>query len=121
MDKSMERAARVSLSFLWISTGITSLFFAKDIGYEVLAQGGITGGLADVALISGSLLDIAIGIWLLTNRQLRVCYLLQLAVMTTYTLLLSVIAPHFWLHPFGPLTKNIPIAVLVFYLYRRAG
>ena len=121
MDNTMERAARLSLSFLWIITGMTSMFFAKDIGYEVLAKAGMTGALANAAIVSGSVLDIAIGIWLLSRRHLRWCYVLQLAVITTYTLLLSFIAPSFWLHPFGPLTKNIPIGVLIVYLYRREG
>ncbi|MBU3825808.1 MAG: DoxX-like family protein [Candidatus Oceanisphaera merdipullorum] len=120
MDKRAECAARLSLSFLWLITGITSMFFAKDIGYEVLAKAGITGSLANAAIISGSVLDIAIGLWLLVKRHLRVCYLLQLAVIVVYTVLLSLIAPSFWLHPFGPLTKNIPIVVMIYYLYRQS-
>ena len=33
-----------------------------------------------------------------------------------YTVLLSVIDPAFWLHPFGPLTKNAPMLVLIWLL-----
>lgn len=120
MNKQIELAARLSLSFLWIMTALSSLFFAKDIGYEVLAQADITGALANAAITSGSLLDMAIGIWLLSKRKLASCYLLQLLVIASYTLLLSVIAPNFWLHPFGPLTKNLPLVVMIYYLYRQA-
>jgi DoxX-like family len=109
--------ARLSLSFLWIFTGLTSYFFAKEVGYEVLALGGITGPFADACIVAGSVLDILIGFWLVLGRQLRWCYLLQLGVIAVYTLLLTLIAPEFWLHPFGPLTKNVPLVVLVYWLY----
>ncbi|MEE2022678.1 DoxX-like family protein [Alkalimonas mucilaginosa] len=120
MSSGVRFAARLSLSFLWIFTAITSAFFAKEIGYQVLAGRGITGGLASFCILSGSLLNAVIGIWLLTGKSLRLCYLAQLVVISAYTLLLTVIAPGFWLHPFGPVTKNIPLLVLIYCLYREA-
>ena len=107
LTSSTQIAARLSLSFLWVFTGITSAFFAKDIGYEVLANGGITGSLAEISIYAGSALDVAIGIWLLINRGLNLCYLLQISVIATYTALLTVIDPSYWLHPFGPVTKLV--------------
>lgn len=111
--------ARLSLSFLWFFTGITSALFARDVGYEVLANGGITGNLATLCIFSGSVLDVVIGIWLLTGKKLKVCYLVQMVVIAVYTLLLTAIEPTFWLHPFGPLTKNIPLLVMIYYLYNK--
>lgn len=116
-DKS-EFIAKLSLSFLWVFTGITSLFFASDIGYQVLANGGITGPLATFSLVGGSLLDLSLGLWLLIGKKLKWCYLAQITVIVLFTFLLSIIDPSFWLHPFGPLTKNIPILVLITFLYR---
>ncbi|CAM3789615.1 DoxX-like family protein [Parendozoicomonas haliclonae] len=115
----MELAARWSLAFLWIVTALTSAFWGMEIGYEVLAKGGITGKLATLAIYSGSALDLVVGLWLLTGWRLKACYLIQLIVIISYSLLLTIIAPEFWLHPFGPLTKNIPILVMVFVLYRK--
>jgi len=112
-------AARLSLGFLWIFTGITSTFFAKDIGYEVLASGGITGSLATLSILSGSVLDVAIGIWLLIGKSLKVCYLVQMVVIALYTLLLTAVEPGYWIHPFGPLTKNVPLLVMIYYLYSK--
>ena len=119
MTVGVELAAKVSLSFLWFFTGLTSAFFAKDVGYQVLANGGITGSLATLSIMSGSVLDVVIGIWLLTGKYLKGCYLVQMIMIALYTLLLTVIDPSFWLHPFGPLTKNIPLLVLIYYLYRK--
>ena len=119
MTIGINLAARLSLAFLWFFTGITSAFFAKDIGYEVLANGGITGILATLSIFSGSVLDVAIGIWLLTGKRLKICYLVQMVVIALYTLLLSVIDPSFWIHPFGPLTRNIPLLVMIYYLHSK--
>ena len=107
------RLARLSLSFLWLLTGLSSLWFSPELGYEVLARASISAGLAEFCVWSGSLLDVAIGLWLLLGVSLRWCYALQFAVIVVYSLLLSFIAPEFWLHPFGPLTKNLPILVLI--------
>lgn len=117
MNAKIYLAARLSLSFLWLFTGITSEFFAKEIGYDVLANIGITNNVADLVILSGSIVDIAIGIWLLIGKNLTLCYLIQLVTIISYSLLLTVIEPEFWIHPFGPLTKNIPLLVMIYYLY----
>lgn len=109
-------ASRISLSILWIFTGLTSLFWAKDIGYQVLSQGGVEGILADVAVLCGSVVDITIGLWLLSNWRLSWCFKAQLIIITAYTVLLTIMAPSFWLHPFGPLSKNIPLACFIYIL-----
>jgi hypothetical protein len=117
MTKGQHLAARLSLSFLWIVTAISSIFFTKEIGLEVLEKGEITGPLANFYILSGGVVDGVIGVWLLLGLRLKTCYLLQLIVIITYTLLLTIIDPSFWIHPFGPLTKNIPLLVMIYYLY----
>jgi hypothetical protein len=119
VNSKLYLAARLSLSFLWLFTGITSQFFAKQIGYDVLANIGITDTFADWVILSGSLLDMFIGIWLLTGKKLKLCYLIQLITIISYSLLLTIIEPEFWIHPFGPLTKNIPLLVMIYYLYTK--
>lgn len=123
MTQRMRLAAVLSLGFLWVFSGITSVFFAKDIGLEVLARAGVTGSQANLYIALGSALDVVIGVWLLTGWRLRLCCLLQMGVIAVYTLLLTAIEPSLWLHPFGPLTKNIPVLILVYCLYseRRIG
>lgn len=113
-----ELLCRISLSFLWLFTAATSFWWARAIGYDVLAHQNIRGELADWCINAGSFLDTFIGIWLLTAYKLKWCYKLQLAVILSYSILLTVIAPAFWLHPFGPLTKNIPILALLLLLHK---
>ena len=117
LNKKMILAARFSLAFLWLFTAITSAFFAREEGFEILSGGGITGYLADFCLYSGSLLDAAIGFWLLAGKRLGLCYVIQFWIIIVYSLLLTVIDANFWLHPFGPITKNIPLLVLIYILF----
>ncbi|NRB42200.1 MAG: NAD-dependent dehydratase, partial [Pseudomonadales bacterium] len=80
--------ARLSLSFLWIFTGLTSCFFAPELGYEILAKAGITGWQAQGSVLAGSILDIGLGLWLLSGKALVLCYRLQLIVIVVFTVLL---------------------------------
>lgn len=109
--------ARLALAFLWIFTGLTSLFVAPEIGYEILSSYGISGSTADILVNGGSFVDIVLGMWVATGRWLRVCCIIQIIMILIYTLLLSIINASFWFHPFGPLTKNIPIVVLILVVF----
>ncbi|WP_447729147.1 DoxX-like family protein [Pseudoxanthomonas suwonensis] len=60
------------------------------------------GGLADVALWSGALLDALLGIAMLVLPGRRPVYYAQLLLMAGYTVLISLWLPEFWLHPFAP-------------------
>ena len=108
------KAAKYSLAFLWIFTGLTSIFLSPEIGYELLANADITGSIADIAVYAGGILDIVLGLWLITSVKTQLCCIIQVAVIAAYTVLLTFIDASFWLHPFGPITKNIPIVVLIF-------
>ena len=118
IPRHIEFIARISLSFLWLFTAATSFWWGRNLGYDVLAQQGIQGEFADLCIDAGSLLDAAIGFLLLIGRRLKWCYALQIILITSYSVLLSLIAPESWLHPFGPITKNIPIIVLIFVLMK---
>lgn len=110
---------RLSLAFMWLFTAATSFWWGRQLGYEVLALQHIEGNLADVCINAGSLLDAAMGLWLLVNYRIPWCYRLQVLIIVVYSILLSIIAPQFWLHPFGPLTKNIPIVALLLLLIQQ--
>lgn len=108
--------SRLSLSLLWLCTAVSSFWWGRTIGYDVLAKQEITGAFADLCINAGSLVDAIIGLWLLTAYKLQWCYRAQLIIILSYTVLLSFIDHSFWLHPFGPLTKNIPLLVFIFWL-----
>lgn len=90
---------------------------APEIGYEVLARGNIYGLYADACLLLGSVVDILLACWILLGIRIIYCGWAQILVITTYTLILTIIAPEFWLHPFGPLTKNLPILLFIYIVF----
>ena len=116
-QKKLYKAAISSLAFLWIFTGLTSIYFSPEIGYKILASANITGSMADFSVYAGGALDIVLGLWLLASVKTKLCCIVQVVVITLYTIILTVVDTSFWLHPFGPITKNIPIIVLIGYVY----
>ena len=64
-----------------------------------------------------ALLDIALGLATLLSSRIRQLMLFQLTIIILYTLTITFTLPDFWLHPFGPVLKNIPlVATLLVYL-----
>jgi uncharacterized protein YbjT (DUF2867 family) len=101
---------RVSIAAVWIWTGIVSMgLYPLDQSYALLARLGLSGSLATVLLYGAALLDLALGVATLALRRRRWVWRAQIAVMLAYTLLISVWLPEYWLHPYGPLTKNLPL------------
>ncbi len=116
-QEKLYKAAIYSLAFLWVFTGLISIYFSPEIGYEILASANITGSMADFSVYAGGALDIVLGLWLLTSVKTKLCCIVQVATIAFYTLILTVVDASFWLHPFGPITKNIPIIVLIIFVY----
>jgi len=116
-QEKLYKAGIYSLTFLWVFTGLTSIYFAPEIGYDILASANITGSMADFSIYAGGVLDIVLGFWLLSSVKAKLCCIVQVSVIIVYTLLLTLIDFNFWFHPFGPITKNIPILVLIGFIY----
>ena len=121
VDRKLISSARYALSFMWIFTALTSVFFAPQVGYDILSRANVSGPFADIAIYGGAIIDLLLGFWLLSARTLRLCCLLQITLILSYTLLLSLIDASFWLHPFGPVTKNVPVLVLIVFVYQSAA
>jgi len=110
---------RLSLVFVWLATSLVSLIELNGQGRELLLPAGITDvGLIRALVISGALVDALLGLalWLRPSRQV---YGLALSMMLLMTLAATVLRPDLWLHPLGPLTKNLPLAALLWVLMRR--
>ena len=110
--------AFLAISFIWLSSGIFSLI-SWDESYAIMKEIGANHQLSVLFVWLGSLVDIFLGIAILSRRYRKLVIKLQVLTMLTYMLILSIAAPHYWLHPFGVLTKNIPLIALSYYLYRK--
>lgn len=115
---------RWSIALVWIGTGVISLgLYPTELSYELLARVGVPSGLAPLMLYGAALMDLVFGIATLTMRRRHWLWMAQIAVILLYTAIISCRMPEFWLHPFGPLLKNLPMLagiVVLQQLERRA-
>ena len=61
------------------------------------------------------MVDLILGIFLLF-KPVRASYLAALGTMLVMTAIATAFSPALWLHPLGPLLKNIPIAIALWIL-----
>lgn len=103
---------RISIALVWILTGLSSAFFyPTQESYVLLERTGISGVLAPLMLYGAAALDLLLGFAVLFSIRLPIAALMQVVMMCGYSLIISVALPEFWLHPFGPVTKNLPLIV----------
>ena len=111
-----------SLVIVWLGTALVSAldylgFSGLDHeGARLLASGGIASPTWQAMLIwAGLLTDLILGLALLF-RPGRYSYLAALLMMIVMTIVGTVLQPALWLHPLGPLLKNLPIAAMLWFL-----
>ena len=111
-----------SLVIVWLGTAAVSAldyFGLSGLNHEgarLLADGGISDTRWQAALIwSGLLADLLIGLALLL-RPGRASYFVALFMMAAMTVIGTALQPTLWLHPLGPLLKNLPIAAMLWFL-----
>jgi len=100
---------RISIALLWIFTGIISMVSANRFGYPLLTQAGIDLSLQPLLLYGASIVDLFLGILVLCHFRLKLVGSLQIILMLIFTVIVSFRLPQFWLHPFAPMAKNIPL------------
>ncbi len=103
---------RAAMAAVWIITGLVSLgLYPLQASLALLQDFGLQGRLAWSALYAGAFADLALGLALLVTprRHMARLWRLQMLLILAYTALISWRIPHWWLHPFGPLTKNLPM------------
>lgn len=101
------------MAFLWIWTALVTLFwFDARISLGWLAQTGIPASWQPTTLVVSCLLDAGIGAALLLWHK-RWLWPLQLAVILGYSVILTAFLPATWFHPFGVVSKNLPILLLI--------
>jgi uncharacterized protein YbjT (DUF2867 family) len=110
---------RLSIAAVWIVTGIVSLgLFPTESSYELLQRVGVPRALTPLFLYSAAALDLALGVAILTLRRRRWLWLAQIVLILFYTAIITIRMPEFWLHPYGPLLKNLPMLAALYLLFR---
>ena len=101
---------RASVALVFIVTALLSAgLYPLSDSRVLLAAAGLYGNAADAALYTGAMLDLAIGIAMLLPRTRRLAYGAGMALVLGYTGIITLALAPLWLHPFGPVLKNLPI------------
>jgi hypothetical protein len=107
---------RISIALLWLWTGVVSLgLYPVEGSLALLARVGLHGAIAQLALSAAAGLDLLLGLLTLASpaRWRGAVWATQLVLVAAYTLLISVFLPEYWLHPYGPVSKNLPLMAAI--------
>lgn len=117
-------ALHASVLVVWLGTALVSALDyggwlgSAQVGPQLLKDAGIHSAPLQTALIwSGLLADLVVGLWLWI-RPGRSAYAAALTLMTAMTLAGTALHPALWMHPLGPLLKNLPIAAALWVLWQ---
>ena len=117
-DATSLRWLRLSLVFVWLWTAAVSAWEWQGQSMDLLsALPDRWAGSKPLLIGAGVAVDMAIGLWLWW-RPGRAAYAAALLALAGMTLLATWVNPNWWLHPFGPLSKNVPIAAALLVLWR---
>lgn len=108
---------QVAIAFLWLFTGICSLFlYPKSASYNLLAQVGVIAFWQPILFYGASILDLLLGLGMLFSFQLKKICTLQIFLILIYSAIITWKLPNLWLEPFGPIVKNIPLLIAILVL-----
>lgn len=113
---------RAGMAAIWISEGLfPKLLFQQPLELEVVARSGLVPGDPATFLACMGAAQVASGVLVLVLPVNPRAWLLlgQALALVLLPLLVSLQDPLLWVHPFGPLTKNVPILAGTLLLLRR--
>lgn len=107
-------ALRAGMAIIWVTEGLLpKVFFQQPMEVAVVANSGLVPMDPSTFLAGMGLAQAASGVlaMVLRGRPLIVLLALQCTALIVLPLLVSWQDPLLWVHPFGPMTKNVPILV----------
>lgn len=108
---------RYTLATVWVVTGVLSLgIFPQQESLGLLERVGLRGDAAVIVLYGSALLDVLLGITTLI-RPSSLLWRAQAILVVAYSVIIALYLPAYWLHPFGPVLKNLPILLLLWLLH----
>jgi uncharacterized protein YbjT (DUF2867 family) len=98
-------------ALFWIATGLVSLGPGWRRGIELVMEGGASATLAKLAVLSGGLADVVIGLAIAFRRTARWGLYAAFLISIAYAIIGTILVPWMWLDPLGPMLKIGPIMV----------
>ena len=109
---------RWSIVAVWLATAVVSFgLYPVEASYDLLARTGIPPALQPLMLYGAAGFDLLLGLGIAFLPRRRPLWLAQLGLIGFYTIVIAWKLPEFLLHPYGPLTKNLPMLAAIWLLY----
>jgi hypothetical protein len=110
---------RWSLAVVWLVTAVVSVWvFPQAQSFELLARSGVPAELLAPALWGAAGLDLLLGLLTLAPlRSRRWLWAAQIGLILFYSAVIALRLPEFWLHPYAPMLKNLPMLALLVLLW----
>ncbi len=106
---------RAAVAIVWVGSGVVSLgLYPVADSMAMLSRVGLASPLV---LYGAALTDIALGAAIYLVRRRRWLWRLQIALIAGYSAVIALCLPELWLHPFGPLLKNLPMLAAIVALH----
>lgn len=100
-----------TLSLFWLVSGFVALA-RLDAAAALLVDAGLPAAAAGPLAVLTALADIALGLLVLARRTAALALLGMVAVSLAYLAAATLLSPHLWADPLGPLVKVVPAIVL---------
>ena len=110
--RNAKLALRLGLGFIWVYEGLVPKLLVPLTGLEkdvVAASGLVPNGIVEPFLHLLGVLEIVLGILVMVGIQTRALCIVQAAVVGFFTVVIPFTHPTILAHPFGLLSKNVPI------------
>ncbi|WP_260295679.1 NAD(P)H-binding protein [Sedimenticola hydrogenitrophicus] len=105
---------RFSIAFVWLFTGVISAWVIPlEYSYALLERAHISGMLAPIMLYGAAATDILLGIAVLARYRVSLLGYVQILLILIYSAIITATQPEQWLHPFGPVSKNVPLITTI--------
>ncbi|MCC6877262.1 MAG: hypothetical protein IT378_23355 [Sandaracinaceae bacterium] len=117
-----ERLLSVGMAAIWITEGLfPKILFQQQVELDMAPAAGLT--FLPPWLLVGAVgaLQLASGIAVLVLRRRAWLLLLQALALAVLPVVVGILMPRLWVHPFGPFSKNLPILAGTLLLYRRCS
>ena len=101
---------------IWLGTAVVCIGPGYDWGLRIMAEAGVQGALAMIAVVGGALCDGLLGLGLLLRRWRLRALQTQLLLMLGYTVVITLILPHYWFDPYAAVAKNLVLMVATLWL-----
>jgi len=111
---------RASVAAVFIVTGIVSFgLYPLASSIELVVRTGAPAPIAPALVYIGAALDLALGVLVFVLHGARRIWLwrAQAALIVVYSAIIAWRLPEFWLHPYGPMLKNLPLLAAIALLH----